>query len=437
MKAYPACITATGGSIFGRLFSLALLGLAILPVCLLLLPDVAEVVYTLVSVTGLICLLYNGLSDDEYHKLFLVSLLPLLFFGVAALSIVVSGDYSAWFRPLKKLSELLATPFVALLLLRADIAPRYFILTAKISALLLFAAALYQFFVLHTPRPGGAISPLEFGHVALLLGYFSLIRLPLENIRQKLFSLSAFSAGFLTTLISQARIEWINTFFLMAALLFVWQRSGLLTKQIVWVVCGIAFSLLVFSVNTSIVHNKVGTALDQYHVFQNHQGWESSVGHRLIMWKTGLKAATKKPVFGWGIHRSQQAMVAELRDPQMKRALGEHHHLHNEYVNTLVAKGAVGLLSLLALLFVPMAVFYARSTNQDLLVFNASGILLCVSYAVFGMTYQAFGDDTMNIFFVIVLSYSLISIIGKPVGGQGMCSRPDCPRHSGAVTSEQ
>ncbi len=436
MKAYPACITAAG-PIFGSLSSLALLGLAILPVCLLLLPDVAEVVYTLVSVTGLICLLRNGLSDDEYHKLFLVSLLPLLFFGVAALSIIVSGDYSAWFRPLKKLAELLATPFVALLLLRADIAPRHFILTAKISALLIFAAALYQFFVLHYPRPGGAISPLEFGHVALLLGYFSLIRLPLENIRQKLFSLTAFSAGFLTTLISQSRIEWISAFFLLAALLFVWHRSGLLTKRSVWVVLGITLSLSLFSINTPLVHNRFGAALGEYQDVHNHQGWNSSVGQRLIMWKAGLKAAAKKPVFGWGIHRVQQAAVAELRDPQIKRTLGEHHHLHNEYVNTLAGKGVIGLLSLLALLFVPMAVFYTRSTSQDLLVFNASGILLCVSYAVFGMTYQVFGDDTMNIFFVIVLSYSLISSIGKPVGGQGMRSRPDCPGHTGAVTSEQ
>ncbi|GMQ87914.1 MAG: O-antigen ligase [Gammaproteobacteria bacterium] len=437
MKAYPACITAAGGSIIGSLSSLVLLGLAILPVCLLLLPDVAEVIYTLVSVTGLICLLRNGLSDDEYHKLFLVSLLPLLFFGVAALSIIVSGDYSAWFRPLKKLAELLATPFVALLLLRADIAPRHFMLTAKISALLLFAAASYQFFVLHNPRPGGAISPLEFGHVALLLGYFSLIRLPLENNRQKWFSLTAFSAGFLTTLISQVRIEWINAFFLIVTLLFVWKRSGLLTKKIVWVVCSIVFSLLVFSVNTSIVHNKVGAALDQYQIFHDQQEWFSSVGQRLIMWKAGLEVAAKKPVFGWGIHRSQQAAVAELSDPKMKQIIGAHHHLHNEYINALAGKGVVGLLSLLALLFVPMAVFFTRSTNPDLLVYTASGILLCVSYAVFGMTYQAFGDDTMNIFFVIVLSYSLISITGKPAGERDTRSRPDYPRHTGAVTSEQ
>ncbi len=60
-----------------------------------------------------------------------------------------------------------------------------------------------------------------------------------------------------------------------------------------------------------------------------------------------------------------------------------------------------------------MTTFYARSTNRELLVFNASGVLLCVAYTISGMTFQAFGDDTMNIFFVIVLSYSMTAITGK------------------------
>lgn len=413
MKSPSACGLTTGRAWSGHTRPLALAGIAVLPLSLLLLPDAGEVIYVLVALAGLFTLLRNGLALQEQRKLFLVSLLPWMFFATAALSVLLSGDYSDWFRPLKKLAELLATPFIALLLLQAKVAPRYFLLTAKISVLVLFPVALYQFTVLHNPRPGGAISPLQFGHVSLLLGYYSLIRLPIEKFPHKLLSLTAFGAGYLATLLSQSRIEWINSFFLFAALLFVWQRSGLLTKGVGWAVSAVMLLLALFAFNTSVVQSRVGTALGEYEVFQDQQIWSSSVGQRLLMWDSGLKAALKKPVFGWGVHRSQQAAVAELADPRARRAIIEHHNLHSEYVNTLAAKGLVGLASLLALLFVPVAVFVARSADPDLLVPNAGGILLCVSYAVSGLTYQAFGDDTMNVFFVIVLSYTLTAVMDR------------------------
>ncbi|HHJ17347.1 MAG TPA: O-antigen ligase domain-containing protein [Gammaproteobacteria bacterium] len=434
MNAHLPCADAAGRSAFSHLYALALPGIAALPVCLLLLPDLAEVIYTLVTMAGLACLLHHGLSDDERQRLFLVSFLPLLFFGVAALSVAVSGDYNNWLRPLKKLAELLATPLVAVLVMRANIHPRHFITTAKLSALLLLAAALYQFLVLHSPRPGGAISPFPFAHIALLLGFFSLIHLPLESTRQKLFSLTAFSAGFLTTLISQTRIEWINALILMAALLLVWRRAGLLSKRIMLVIGCTVLALSLLSVSTPFVHKRVSAALDQYQAFQNHQGWHNSVGQRFLMWRHGLEAAAAKPVFGWGIHRSQQAAVAGLSDPQMKKTLGKHHNLHSEYVNTLAAKGAVGLVSLLALLFVPLSVFYTRSANREQLVYTASGVLLCTSYAVSGIAFQAFGDDTMNIFFVIVLSYTLTAVAGEPARARSTHQSLPLPQNSDGST---
>ena len=397
-----------------RLQSLALIGIAVLPLSLLLFPDVGEAIYTLVTLAGLIMLLREGLAPEERDKLFLVSLLTLLFFAVAALSIVASGDYAGWFKPLKKLSKLLATPFVALVLLRANIAPRNFILIAKVSVLVLFLVALYQFVVLHNIRPGGATSPLQFAHVSLLLGYCSLIALPTETARQRILSLGAFGAGFMATLLSQSRIEWINAFILLPVLILVWKRSGLLTKEVAWIVSCALLSLLLFALSMPFVHERVDTALGEYEMFHDQAAWNNSIGQRLLMWESGLKAAIKKPVLGWGIHRSQQAAVAELSDPLERSTLIEHHNLHNEYVNTLVAKGIVGLLSLFALLFIPLTIYFANAADKNLVVYTGSGILLCVAYAVSGLTYQAFGDATMNSLFVIVLSYTLTAVDNRP-----------------------
>ena len=164
--------------------------------------------------------------------------------------------------------------------------------------------------------------------------------------------------------------------------------------------------------------------MNEYENYFDQATWNSSVGQRLLMWTSGLRAAARKPVFGWGIHRSQQAAVAELQDPAARRKIVEHHNLHNEYVNTLAAKGIVGLISLLALLIIPLSVFLVESADPDLLVYNAGGALLCVSYAVSGFTYQAFGDDTMNVFFVIVLCYTLTAVISRTCSTASSTTKP-------------
>lgn len=74
-----------------------------------------------------------------------------------------------------------------------------------------------------------------------------------------------------------------------------------------------------------------------------------------MMWKSGLSAAMKKPLYGWGIDQTQVAAAAELADPEMKQVVLGFNHLHNEYLTTLVGRGPPGVMSLLLLLFVPLA----------------------------------------------------------------------------------
>jgi O-antigen ligase len=125
------------------------------------------------------------------------------------------------------------------------------------------------------------------------------------------------------------------------------------------------------------------------------------------MWKSGLSAALKKPAFGWGIHRTQVAAASELATPEMQQVVLGYNHLHNEYLTNLVAEGLPGLVSLLLMLFVPLAIFLKNSGDPELLVYNGIGSLLCIGYALSALTNQAFGDDTLNIFFVFFLAITL------------------------------
>lgn len=377
-----------------------------LPAAVLVAPRLGEALYILLAVLGVYYFWRNALYSMEYKNVRLLSLLTLGFYLVALASVLASDDYPAGLEKLGNLRELLAAPFIGMVLLNTRVSTHFLMLTVKISALLVFMVVLYQFLT-GIVRPGGAVNPLVFALPALSLGFFSIIRLPLESAAEKLLSLAAFSCGCMACVISQSRATWILSTFLLACVLFAWYRTGYLTTRVALGISSLFLVLVLASSQAPAVQQRVNSALNEYHSFYVNGEWNSSVGRRIIMWESGLSAAMKKPLFGWGIHQTQVAAAAELTAPNMKRVVLGYNHLHNEYLTDLVARGLPGLLSLLLLLFFPLAIFIRNSGDPEHLVNNGIGSLLCVGYALSGLTNQVFGDDSLNIFFVFFLAITL------------------------------
>jgi O-antigen ligase len=387
----------------GRLVSGAVL---ILPAAILVAPHPGEAAYLLLAVLGVYYFLHNSLHHRAHQPILLLSLLTLGFYLVALVSALVSDNPSAGLSKLGNLREFLAAPFIGLLLFNTGVSTRFIMLTVKISALLVFLVAYYQL-LNGISRPGGGVNPLVFAVPSLLLGFFSLVRFPLESTPEKLLSLAAFSSGCMAAVISQSRATWILSIFLLICVLYFWHRTGHLKTRIALGISTLFLTLVLVSLQTTAVQQRIDSALNEYRTFSMHGEWESSVGNRIILWKSGISAAMKKPVAGWGADQTQVAAASELQTLQMKRVVLGYNHLHNEYLTNLVAKGLPGLLSLLLLLFVPLAIFLKNSRNPEILVCNGIGALLCIGYALSGLTNQAFGDDTLNMFFIFFLAITL------------------------------
>lgn len=398
------CAETPSGWIGIRPFVLS--AVLILPAAILVAPHLGEASYILLTVFGIYCFLRNGLSFGKNSNLLLFSLLTLGFYSVALVSALVSGDHSTeWWNP-GNLREFLAAPFIGLLIAKTRISTRFLMLTVKLSAIVVFLVVFYQL-LNGTVRPGGAVNPLVFAIIALLLGFFSIIRLPLESSVGKLLSLVSFTAGSMACVISQSRGAWILSIFLFAYVLFAWYRTGHLTKRMTLGITTLILTLVLISAQTSIVKQRTDSALASFHSFQVDGKWQNSIGKRIIMWKSGLSAALKKPLSGWGTDQTQVAAAAQVESPEMKRVILEYNHLHNEYITTLVAKGLPGLTSLLLVLFVPILIFFKQSRHPDQLAYHGIGSLLCIGYALSGLSNLAFGDDTLNIFFVFFLAITL------------------------------
>ena len=88
----------------------------------------------------------------------------------------------------------------------------------------------------------------------------------------------------------------------------------------------------------------------------NHDG-NTSLGARFEMWKSALEMAKEKPLFGWGIQGATEKRKQETEEKIATGNIGQFTHAHNQYLDDLSKRGVVGLLALLAVLFIPLRAF--------------------------------------------------------------------------------
>ncbi|MDT8386039.1 MAG: O-antigen ligase family protein [Thiogranum sp.] len=379
----------------------------VLPACLLLIPELGDWIFALLAAAGVVCFIQTARHPAELRPIVLVSLLTLGFFAAALVSAHGAFDDAEALYRVGKSQYFLAAPFIGLLFLRLRLDARLLFASVRFAALLVFLAATVQY-LMSGGRAGGAVNPLVFGCLALLLGFFSLVRYPMEAGGTRLVSLLAFCAGCGAAVLSQSRGVWIASLILVPVMFLYWTHAGVLSKRVAHQV-GAVFALLVlFAGALPFVQQRAMDGLDEYRACVLTHECRTSVGMRLQMWHGGWRAALQRPLLGWGLHRTQQAAVAELDDVIARRAILGYTHLHNEYLNTLVGKGMVGLFSLLLLLGVPLLVCLRSGVRHpDQLIVAGIGLLLCTGYALAGLSNLAFGHETMNAFFVYFISLVL------------------------------
>ena len=83
--------------------------------------------------------------------------------------------------------------------------------------------------------------------------------------------------------------------------------------------------------------------------------------------------------------------------------------LHNDYVNSLVGFGILGLLALMALLFLPLTLFFKRLKADKECARSAIGVLFIIALSVFAITDSIYSHSVMRSFFVFFLGVLLLT----------------------------
>ncbi|MDI1362012.1 O-antigen ligase [Methylotenera sp.] len=265
-----------------------------------------------------------------------------------------------------------------------------------------------------------AVDPLEFGSLSLTFGLMSLISIKLHRHYSKLlilYKLIGFGSGIYLSIASGSRTGWLAIPII--GLIWIYFDNGIFTFKKKFIAGIGIITVIIFSyfLSTTVQQRAEMAANEISNYHWNDQNKDSSVGARISFARIAVFLLEKKPLSGWGDGNFESVINDSALDfaemPTKMTALTAG--FHNDITANMVRSGIWGLISTLALFFIP-AIFFVknlRSANKKIrdVAFLALAFLTCqfissLSMEVLNLRYSAsFYGLTLAIFCGQILFY--------------------------------
>lgn len=146
---------------------------------------------------------------------------------------------------------------------------------------------------------------------------------------------------------------------------------------------GIAF---LFAIQNPVVKNRIFKVTKEGNFY-------SGTSLRSAIWESAYNVSKNNLVWGLGEKKADLLMVEAYKDKELKVPVQQRYHSHNQYLQTLVQYGIIGLLVLLGALFWPMIKVLRKSDYLGflwLLLFSISAVTESVFTRQWGILSFAF-----------------------------------------------
>ena len=338
----------------------------------------------------------------------LLSWITVGYFLVMLVSILIADGFSAQFHHLGRKAHFLLTPLVALAIYRVNIPIVKILQSLKFGLIIIGVITIYQFMFDH-PRPSGMINANIFGDIAVAMLFLSLVRIFKESNNERMLTIVSSIFGLTAIILSSSRGSWLSFIILGIIFLIIIYPKYInkYNKRKLFLFLFISIFLVI--IPQTKVSDKVVQAIENIQDWKSGDTKFSSSGARMEMWKAGLLASSDAPFFGYGYRNAN--LIASKYATQNQDMIEKFTHLHNEYITNLTSAGLIGLASLLVLLVAPLIIFIQNLKHGDKYHYALMGVLLCVGYATFGFSHIAFGEEHVNAFYVLFLSFLLPRVI--------------------------
>ena len=279
------------------------------------------------------------------------------------------------------------------------------------------AIAAYQTGVQKLPRVGGFTNAIQYGGIAMYLG-FATITLALLGQWSKLqrISLGLLGAcGIFASFLSDSRGSWVVIPLLILAIWIMAWGNGYKRLANIAAASIIAVGIVLAVLAHQKLEQRIGAATQEVSQYlQDPQKYAvSSAGQRLEQWRLAIHLIEQRPFAGWGLSgypKAKQQMVDQgLAHPSVM----EYGHAHNEILDMWVKRGMLGLILLLLFYAVPAYVFWptsgrlarvAEADRAQALALRATASLLPLAYFGFGWTQVFFAHNSGNMFYIFGLA---------------------------------
>lgn len=213
-------------------------------------------------------------------------------------------------------------------------------------------------------------------------------------------------SGFYGSLLSVTRGAWLAYVFMIAIWLLYMFKKSFSDRRHLFSTPIIARLLLAVLVFYAV------SQTDQYQVLQSRSmgtvnnlaegGYNSATGNRLEIYQDAFKVIKQHP---FGIGTDNFLAIEQSGNNAFSQA-------HNEIINLWVENGIQGVIVLLLLLGYAFKIFYKhlKHPNDLVSIYAASGLMLIVSYMIFGFSQAVFSHHQTIIFFIFYLYFFLAQI---------------------------
>jgi O-antigen ligase len=345
-----------------------------------------------------------GAQDKSFIWLFLA------LFCIGALTCIVNGDS---LRDLDISSRFLLAIPIFLLLLKFPPRLRWLWAGVAVGGYSTAGVAIWQLYGLGWTDVDGLSNGVRYGAISTMLGILCIAGL-LWTRRgtvthvwawRAALGLGALSAWY-GSLMSGTRGAWIAlpiVFILFC--LGTFSKHKLREGAALCAVVIVVMSTWIAATPTNPIKAGYNNAVNDIDDYFQRGIVTGSIGGRFAVWDAAFINIPTKPMLGWGVREYREQLERQVADHTLDPYVLELAHTHNMYLETLVYKGVVGLLAILALFIVPFFYFYRRlrSANTDVRILAICGTSLLAVFAILGLSHISLYRNDILLFFLVTL----------------------------------
>tara|TARA_Y100000294_G_scaffold177794_1_gene204881 strand:- start:1601 stop:2782 length:1182 start_codon:yes stop_codon:yes gene_type:complete len=359
---------------------------------------VGDIILFVLAIIGIYFAIKDRINPLKEERLKIIFFITFGYYLINFIVFIFNGTYIA--KYLQTDLYFLLAVFIAISITRAKINLNLVFLGIKIALIILGIGLIFSF-------QFSNIYISIFAPITALMMFCSILNFDKEGLLEKIIGLVAFAFGLAMIIDSGIRLSWLVFVVLLFIVFnFIFSKN----KIIIFPLITALLVLMVFINGDNIVKNRIVIAYDNITQWSQGENRTSSVGIRLEMYKSGIQAFKEKPFFGYGYLRGTKEVSSHV-DARARVIVNNFVQLHDEYITTIVEKGLIGLIALLLILFIPFFVFVSNYDRSD--IYIRTGIVISVSFILFGTFNVSFGDTTMKAFYVFFLCILLPKFVNE------------------------